>query len=71
MRKCKVKTNEPGSKEMVWVEAEFLGVFQRSVVKQALLIGEVGGTIACPVGVVKLNGELLEFHLEQIRFEED
>lgn len=68
MKKCKVKCHDKETKKDLWIDAEFLGIFQRSGVKQALLIGEIGGVIARPVAVVELEGKLLELNLEQVKF---
>jgi len=53
LKKCIVKTKD-GEKH-----GDFYGIFQHSHVKQAILVGEVGGTVAYPVAVVDW-GEGLE-----------
>ncbi|HBM4033898.1 TPA: hypothetical protein LWL02_002448 [Listeria innocua] len=69
MRRCQVKTYEKDTKKEVWKEAEFLGVYQYSFVKQGNLIGEIGGVVAFPVAVVNLNNELLQLNIHYVRFE--
>ena len=70
MRRCKVKGLDKETKEILWIEAEFFGVFQKSFVKQAILIGETGGVVAMPVAVVELEGNLLELALSSVELEE-
>lgn len=47
-------------------DAEFLGVFQQAYTQEALMIGQVSGQIAFPVGVIILDGKLRQFSLDQI-----
>lgn len=62
--KCKVFSKKE------WIEAEYVGVFQRSdVIGESMMVGgHPGGTVACPVVVAKVNNELKEFLLGEVKF---
>lgn len=53
-----------------WQEAEFIGVFQYSDVVGAspMIGGHDGGTVAYPVAVVKMDGELKSVKTHMVRF---
>ncbi|MBC2140730.1 hypothetical protein HCA89_00290 [Listeria innocua] len=69
MKRCQVKIYEKDTKKEIWKEAEFLGVYQYSYVKQEIIVGEIGGVVAFPVAVVHLNNELLQLNIHCVRFE--
>jgi hypothetical protein len=53
-----------------WKEAEFLGVFQYSNVipPSPMVGGHPGGVIAYPIAIVKLNEELKEIKISNLKF---
>lgn len=58
--KCKVKLQEEEK------EANLYGIYQHSHVKQAILIGEMGGVVAYPVAVVDWGEGLREIPLNTV-----
>jgi hypothetical protein len=62
--KCKVLIKKE------WIEAEYVGVFQRSdVIGESMMVGgHPGGTVAFPVIVAKVNNELKEFLFGKVKF---
>lgn len=65
-KECYVKV------KTVWVEAEFVGLFQYSNVidPSPMIGGHSGGVIAYPIAVVKLDGKFKEVKPSNVTFQE-